>query len=173
MKKTFLFGLLTFYIFSIAFPVKAKTFEIIKYGDEILEKKCEPVEKFDSELIELLDNMKETLYEKKGAGLAAPQIGVSKRIFVMDAKDKNGYIELINPEIVGIEGNQISVEGCLSIPGYIIIVDRPQKLVVKAYDRNGKKFSLTVSGFSAAVVSHEIDHLNGILANKKGKAIKV
>lgn len=135
--------------------------KILRIGDETLRRKARPVELFDKRLHTLLDDMAETMYDAEGAGLAAPQVGILRRVVVIDVGE--GIIELINPEILSAEGEQINPEGCLSIPGRRCTVARPQKVVVKALDRNGDLFELTGEGFLAIAVSHELDHLDGVL----------
>lgn len=134
---------------------------IVKIGDDVLRKKCRAVEKFDEKLWTLLDDMAETMYESNGVGLAAPQVGILKRVVVIDTDDV--LYELINPEIVSTEGEQTGAEGCLSIPDEQGIVTRPMKVVVEAYDRNGKKFKLTGTELLARAICHETDHLDGVM----------
>ncbi|MBQ8171072.1 MAG: peptide deformylase [Oscillospiraceae bacterium] len=137
--------------------------EIVKYGDDILRKKCRPVTAFDEKLHILLDDMRETLAKAEGAGLAAPQVGMLRRVVIIDVHDKNGVIELINPEIIETEGVQCGGEGCLSLPGEWHEVERPLKVTVKAQDRDGKEFTLTGEGLLARAFCHELDHLEGVL----------
>jgi len=134
---------------------------IRKLGDEILRKKCRPVETIDERILTLLDDMAETMYEANGVGLAAPQIGILKRIVVIDVGD--GIIELINPEIIAIDGNVKDIEGCLSVPGKCGYVSRPEKVTVTALDRNGEKITIEGEGMLAKAFCHEIDHLDGIV----------
>lgn len=134
---------------------------IRKYGDDILRKKAKEVTVFDDKLKTLLNDMAETMKDAKGVGLAAPQIGILRKVVVIDVGE--GLIELINPEIVFEEGEAVEVEGCLSIPGINGEVARPQKVKVKAMDRNGKIFEIEGEDFLARALCHEIDHLNGIL----------
>jgi peptide deformylase len=134
---------------------------IRKYGDEILRKKARDVTVFDDNLKTLLEDMAETMKDANGVGLAAPQVGILKKVVVIDVG--NGLIELINPEIVFEEGEVVEVEGCLSIPGVNGEVVRPQKVKVKALDRNGKKIEIEGEDLLARALCHEIDHLNGIL----------
>ncbi|MDY4711641.1 MAG: peptide deformylase [Ruminococcus bromii] len=134
---------------------------IVKDGDSILNKKCRPVEKFDSKLADLLDDMAETMHLANGVGLAAPQVGILRRIVVIDVGD--GVIELINPQIISFSGEQESVEGCLSFPGEWGITKRPQYVKVKAFDRNGNEFTKDGKDLLAKAFCHEIDHLNGIV----------
>ncbi len=134
---------------------------IVTGDDEILRKKCRVVTEFDERLWLLLDDMKDTLYKADGVGLAAPQVGILKRVVVIDVGD--GLIELINPEIVSEKGRQEGTEGCLSFPGEWGIVVRPNKVTVKAQDRNGKEFTMQGRELLARAFCHEIDHLNGIV----------
>ena len=134
---------------------------IVKEGDEILSKVCRPVEKFDEKLAVLLDDMAETLKKADGCGLAAPQVGVLRRVCIVDVGE--GVIELINPQIVGQSGVQEEMEGCLSCPGDWGITRRPKKVKVTAQDRNGKEFTIRGEDLLARALCHEIDHLDGIL----------
>ena len=133
----------------------------VKDGDSILNKKCRPVEKFDSKLADLLDDMAETMHLANGVGLAAPQVGILRRIVVIDVGE--GVIELINPQIIAYSGEQEGVEGCLSFPGEWGITKRPQYVKVKAFDRNGNEFTKDGKDLLAKAFCHEIDHLNGIV----------
>lgn len=135
--------------------------DIVKEGEEILRKKCRPVEQFDSHLHTLLDDMAETMYKADGVGLAAPQIGILRRICVVDIGD--GLIEMVNPKILLKDGEQRESEGCLSCPGKYGTTVRPMKVLVEAYDRNGKRFRISGEGLKARAFCHEIDHLDGIL----------
>ena len=134
---------------------------VVKVGDPILNKKSRIVEKFDDRLSVLIDDMFETMYAENGVGLAAVQVGMLKRVVVLDVGD--GKIELVNPEITLAEGNQEESEGCLSLPGECGITKRPAKVQVKAQDRNGKWHVYTGEGLKARCFCHEIDHLEGIL----------
>ncbi len=134
---------------------------IVKDGDSILNKKCRPVEKFDPKLADLLDDMAETMHLANGVGLAAPQVGILRRIVVIDVGD--GVIELINPQIIAYSGEQEGVEGCLSFPGEWGITKRPRYVKVKAFDRNGNEFTKDGKDLLAKAFCHEIDHLNGIV----------
>lgn len=134
---------------------------IVLEGDSILNKKCRPVEKFDSRLWELLDDMQETMYNSNGVGLAAPQVGILRRVVVIDVGD--GLIELINPEIVESSGEQRESEGCLSCPGEFGITLRPMTVKVKAKDRNGNDIEVYGKALKARCLCHELDHLDGIL----------
>lgn len=143
---------------------------ILQIGDEILTKKCLPVESIDGELIKLLDDMKQTLADAKGAGLAAPQVGKNIRVFIVDTDD--GYYEFINPKILGTSGSQYGIEGCLSVKGKWGDVKRPRKVTVEAFDRNGKKFKVVARDFFARAVCHENDHLDGILYVEKANNLR-
>ena len=126
-----------------------------------MRQKARDVEKFDKRLCQLLDDMGETLYKRDGVGLAAPQVGVRRRVVVIDAGD--GLMELVNPEITWEDGEQIGDEGCLSIPGVQKRVLRPMSVTVKAKDRHGRDVEYSGMGLKARAFCHEIDHLNGIL----------
>lgn len=133
--------------------------EIRKAPDEILFKKSRPVTAFDERLRELLDDMADTMYEANGVGLAAVQVGVLKRICVID--DGEGLIELINPVITEESGSQTGTEGCLSFPGKWGIVTRPEHVTVRAFDRDGNEVEFKGSGLLARAFCHEIEHLDG------------
>ena len=134
---------------------------IVKFGDPILNRKSRKVEKFDERLATLIDDMFETMYDANGAGLAAVQVGILKRVVVIDVGE--GPIELVNPEITFKEGEQRESEGCLSLPGKWGVTVRPKKVQVKAQDRNGKWQVFTGEDLKARAFCHEIDHLDGIL----------
>ena len=135
--------------------------KILELGDETLRKSCKPIPKFDLRLWLLLRDMADTMYEAEGVGLAAPQIGILRRVVVIDVGD--GLVELVNPTIVDASGEQAGSEGCLSIPGKRGYVVRPEKVTVKAQDRHGKPFEVTGEGLFARALCHEIDHLDGRL----------
>lgn len=135
--------------------------KIVEIGDEKLRKICKPQEKFDRRLRVLLDDMAQTMYKANGVGLAAPQIGILRRVVVIDVGD--GLIELVNPVITSFEGSQTGPEGCLSVPGRRGIVTRPDKLTVKAQDAEGNEFTFEAEEFFARAVCHELDHLDGVL----------
>ncbi len=140
----------------------------IRYSDdEILRKNCREVKVFDEKLFTLLGDMTETMYKADGVGLAAPQVGILKKIAVIDVEDDNGIIELINPEILETRGLQVKSEACLSVPGKSGKVERPEYIKVKALDRNGEPFEIEGEGFLAVALSHEIDHLSGVLYTDK------
>lgn len=135
---------------------------IVKVGDELLRKRSREVTEFDGRLGELLDDMRETMIAADGVGLAAPQVGVLKRAVVI-SPDGRDFYEFVNPVIVSSSGRQICREGCLSVPGVSGEVERPKKIEVLAYDRNGKRFVLNAEGFLANICCHEFDHLDGVL----------
>ena len=136
--------------------------------DPILRKKSRPVTEFNDRLFELLDDMKETMYKSGGVGLAAPQVGVLRRVVVMDvSEDRHEFIELINPEITYEEGEQTGNEGCLSLPGLCGVVTRPMTVKVKAQNREGKWCLYKGDELKARCFCHEIDHLDGILYKDK------
>ncbi|WP_300683090.1 peptide deformylase [Acutalibacter sp. 1XD8-36] len=138
---------------------------IVRVGDDVLAKECRRVEIFDNKLRQLLDDMQDTLYEANGAGLAAPQVGVLRQVCVIDVGD--GLVELINPEIVHVEGEQSGAEGCLSLPDEWGMVSRPQRVTVKAQNRKGKWFETTGEDLFARCICHEVDHLHGIVFTDK------
>lgn len=132
-------------------------------GDEILRKKSRIVEKVDGKIRELIDDMVETMHEFNGVGLAAPQVGILKRIIVIDLYDGSPVLKLINPEIKSEEEKQEVEEGCLSFPNQYAKVVRPKKITVTALDENGNEITIEAEDLLAQALSHEIDHLNGIL----------
>lgn len=134
---------------------------VVKVGEGVLRKKSKPVKDFDENLWELLDDMKSTMYENDGMGLAAPQVGVLRRVIVIDVN--NAFIELINPEIISQKGEDIDEEGCLSVGSFRGRVKRPYEITVRAFDRFGYPFTMTGEKWFARCVCHEIDHLDGIL----------
>ncbi|KOA20522.1 peptide deformylase [Clostridium homopropionicum DSM 5847] len=134
---------------------------IRKEGDSILRKKSKKIEEINDRIITLIEDMKETMYAADGVGLAAPQIGILKRLVVIDVGE--GPITLINPEILKAHGSQIDFEGCLSIPGEQGKVDRPLNVTVRALNEKGEEFEMEGEGLLARAFCHEIDHLNGIL----------
>lgn len=135
--------------------------KIVKVGDEVLRQKCRPVEKITPRIRTLLDDMKETMREADGCGLAAPQVGVVRRMCVVEVDDK--CFEMINPEIIEMEGVQEEAEGCLSIPGEWGITRRPMKVKVKYITREGRHAEVWGEGLLARAFCHEIDHLDGVL----------
>ena len=139
---------------------------ILKYGEsDILSKKAHPVEKIDRRTKALLKDMAETMYAAEGCGLAAPQVGILRRLVVIDVGD--GLYELVNPVIVAQEGEEIGPEGCLSVPGRRGTVKRPTLVTVRALDKKGNPIEFTAEGFFARAVCHELDHLDGIVYVEK------
>lgn len=134
---------------------------VVQVGDEVLRTKCAPVESFDEKLWVLLDDMKDTVKKEEGAGLAAPQVGVLRRVVVVDVDE--GYFEFVNPKIVAQKGEQNGFEGCLSVRGKRGLVSRPMKVKLVYFDRFGKQQSLLAKGFFARAICHELDHLDGVL----------
>jgi len=141
-------------------------YPIVKYGQEVLEAAAEPVTTFDGDLRKLVADMFETMYAANGVGLAAPQIGISKRLCVIDVtsgQDPNGKVVLANPVIISAEGKVVQDEGCLSLPDFRGAAARPARVTVRAQDVHGNEFTLTGEGLLARAFSHETDHLNGVL----------
>ncbi len=135
--------------------------KIVKIGDEVLRQKCRAVDKITPRIKTLLDDMKQTMRDADGCGLAAPQVGVLRRICVVEVEDD--YFEMINPEIIETEGVQEEAEGCLSVPGEWGIVRRPMKVKVRYTDRDGETVEACGEGLLARAFCHEIDHLDGVL----------
>ena len=135
--------------------------KIVKIGDDTLRKECRKQEKFDLRLAILLKDMADTMYRAEGVGLAGPQVGVLRRVAVIDIGE--GIVELVNPVITSREGAQCGREGCLSLPGRQAVVTRPNKVTVDYQDRHGEAHTLTAEGFFARAVCHELDHLDGTL----------
>ena len=135
-------------------------------GDSILRKVCKPVTEMTPRVSQLIDDMFGTMYAANGVGLAAPQVGIVKRIVVIDVGDENP-LALINPEIIEMDGEQTGDEGCLSLPGKVGTVTRPMHVVCKAFDRDMQEITVTGEGLLARALCHEIDHLDGILYKDK------
>lgn len=135
--------------------------KIMTVKEPCLHKVCRPVEKFDGKLHRLLDDMKETLAEANGVGLAAPQVGILRRVVVVDTGED--MLELVNPELLETSGEQVGSEGCLSVPGKYGIVKRPNYAKVRAYDRDGNEFEVEGEELMARCFCHELDHLDGIV----------
>lgn len=129
--------------------------------DEVLRKTCKPIKEITPNLLTLLDDMADTMYEANGVGLAAPQVGILKRAVIIDIGE--GLVELLNPEILEVSGSQTDDEGCLSLPGKYAPVERPNYVKVKAMDREGNEFIIEGEELMARALCHEIDHLDGIL----------
>lgn len=143
--------------------------EIKKAGEKVLKEKAQPVIKIDKKIRKLLDDMAITMESADGVGLAAPQVGVSLRVIIIDIGD--GLIELINPAIVDSKGCEVGMEGCLSIPGVFGDVERFEEVTVEGLNRFGKKVSITGTGLLGRALQHEIDHLEGILFIEKAQTI--
>ena len=143
---------------------------IVQVGDDVLRQVCNPVEAFDESLWTILDDMKETVKKEEGAGLAAPQIGLLRRMAVVDVEE--GYFELINPKITSQKGEQTGWEGCLSVRGKSGIVSRPMKVTLTYQDRNGERKVIKAKGFFARAICHELDHLDGVLYIDKATHIE-
>ncbi|HNX29006.1 MAG TPA: peptide deformylase [Syntrophomonadaceae bacterium] len=146
-------------------------YQIVTEPDPTLRTQSKPVKNFNDGVLRVLDNMRETLYAFDGVGLAAIQIGVPKRMIVVDPGDN--YIELINPVILSREGEKKASEGCLSVPGKVGLVNRAQKVTVKALNRAGEEFTVEAEDLFARVLQHEIDHLEGILFIDKATHLSV
>lgn len=137
---------------------------LVLEGDPLLRKTSRPVDEITPRIIKLLDDMADTMYYGgRGIGIAAPQVGVLRRVFIVDVGDEHGLIEFINPEILEADGSQTDNEGCLSVPGKTCEVERPSHIKVKATDRDGNEFELEADGLLARCICHENDHLNGVL----------
>lgn len=143
---------------------------IVTEGDPILRKTCRPVGEVTPRIQMILDDMVETMRDANGVGLAAPQVGIMRRMFVAEPEIDRVYY-FVDPEIISIEGEQESTEGCLSVPGMVGKVMRPEKLVIKGKDREGKEQEYTFEGFDAIVMCHEFDHLEGILYTDKATEV--
>ncbi|MCG8481670.1 MAG: peptide deformylase [Clostridia bacterium] len=143
--------------------------KIVLKGDEILTKKARVVDVINNRIIDLLEDMAETMHENNGVGLAAPQVGILKRVVVVDVGD--GVIELINPEIIETSGEVLDEEGCLSVPGILGEVKRPKTVKVKALNRKGEAIEIEGSDLLARAFCHEIDHLNGVLFDERADKI--
>ena len=137
--------------------------QIREYGDEILRKKSREVDVVDDKIRELLDDMLETMHKYNGVGLAAPQVGILKRVVVIDLCDDNGPLKLVNPKIVKQKGKQEVEEGCLSFPNQYAKMIRPEEIVAEALNEKGEKIKIKAKGLLAQAICHEIDHLDGVL----------
>ena len=148
---------------------------ILKYGDQLLHDPARPVDSISSDVSSVITDMVETMYAAPGIGLAAPQIGVALRIFVVDitlGRDPNGLIVMVNPEFVSREGMQLEEEGCLSVPGFNATVVRPERAIVKGLDREGTEHQHEGTGLLARAFQHEMDHLDGTLFVDRLRGIK-
>lgn len=145
-------------------------YKVVLAGDPVLRRIAHPVKEVNENIKKLLDNMAETLYHAKGVGLAAPQVGISKRVIVVDIGE--GLFKLVNPEIVASSGIQDGAEGCLSLPDVVGNVKRSERVTVKALNEDGDEVTIEASGYLARAFQHEIDHLNGIIFTDKATAIE-
>lgn len=136
---------------------------IVKEPDEVLHKTAKEVKEVTPNVKKLLNDMADTMYDAEGVGLAAPQVGILKRLIVVDVGDEHGLIKMVNPEIIAKDGEQFGPEGCLSIPGLNGDVRRAEQVTVKGLDENGKEVTITGTGLLARCFQHEIDHLDGVL----------
>ena len=135
--------------------------KVVQVGDPVLRRKCEPITEFDEKLWSILEDMRDTVLAEEGAGLAAPQIGLSMRMAVVNVEE--GYFEFINPVIHSQKGEQEGWEGCLSVRGKSGVVTRPMKVKISYHDRHGERKTLQAKGFFARAICHEFDHLDGVL----------
>ena len=142
------------------------TRNVVIRGDALLQKKSRKVEKFDERLGTLIDDMIETMHKKDGVGIAAPQVGILRRVVIIEP-DPDTTMALVNPEILESSGSVEGTEGCLSVPDVWGIVERPDHVVVKAQDRDGNEVRVSADGFAARIVCHELDHLEGVLFTDK------
>ncbi len=150
------------------------TRKIVELGNETLRKKSKPVVSFDSSLASLLDDMKTTMVEKNGMGIAAVQVGVLRRAVIVET-EPGEYLEIVNPTILKTKGKVKKSEGCLSVPGFYTDVERPKYVKIEAFDRNGQKFEFEGEDYVARCICHEIDHLDGVLfvdLTDEGKSYK-
>lgn len=146
--------------------------KIRKYGDPILRQKCEPVKVVGEAERSLLEDMLRTMYSAEGIGLAAPQVGVNKRLIVVDAREGKGPIKLVNPKIIFREGKDFLEEGCLSLRDITVNVKRAKKVKVEGLNENGQKITLEADGLMARAIQHEVDHLSGILITDRASFIE-
>jgi len=144
---------------------------IVVEGDEILRKKCREVTEVDDRIRTILDDMIETMRDSEGVGIAAPQVGVLRRMFVIEPEEGE-LLEFINPVVIEEKGSQTGEEGCLSVPGLVGTVERSEYIKIQALDRNGNKVTHELDGFAAVVVCHELDHLEGVLFTDNAEEIR-
>lgn len=145
-------------------------YKVVLTGDPVLRRIAHPVKEVNDNIKKLMNNMAETMYHAKGVGLAAPQVGISKRVIVVDIGE--GLFKLVNPEIVASSGIQDGAEGCLSLPDVVGNVKRSERVTLKALDENGDEVTIEATGYLARAFQHEIDHLNGIIFTDKATAIE-
>ena len=145
--------------------------KIVVEGDEVLRKRSREVQEVDDRIRLILDDMLETMRDYDGVGIAAPQVGILKRMFIVEAEEGD-VLEAINPEILKTEGLAAGEEGCLSVPGYFGTVERPEKVQLRAQDRNGEYYEMEAEGLKAVAICHEYDHLEGVLFTDKATGIR-
>lgn len=145
---------------------------IVTEGDEILRKRCREVGEITDRIKTTMEDMLETMRKEQGVGIAAPQVGIMRRMFIAEPEPERVYF-MINPEILHQEGSQVSDEGCLSVPGYIGTVERPEKIKIKALNLNGEEQIYDFEGWDAVVMCHEYDHLDGILYTDKATNVRI
>ncbi|WP_341456649.1 peptide deformylase [Clostridium oryzae] len=145
--------------------------KVVQYGDKILKRHCKKIENIDKDILKIVKNLEDTLDNCDGIGLAAPQIGIAKRIIRIDLKDGSQPISLINPEITKKIGKEVSIEGCLSYVGYEGEVVRPKKVYVEGMNTEGKKVEYFAEGLLAKAFCHEIDHLDGIMYMDRARKV--
>lgn len=144
---------------------------VVKKGDEILRKRCREIDKVDDRIKEILQDMLDTMRAEEGVGIAAPQVGIMRRMFVMEPEEGRVYM-FVNPKIIETSGEQLCDEACLSVPGYVGTVKRPQKIKIKGLDENGIEVIYEFEDFHADVACHEYDHLDGVLFIDKASDIR-
>ena len=143
-------------------------YQIIQEGNSVLREKAKPIVRINDAAIRLLDNLRDTLLDSgRGVGLAAPQIGISKRAFIIAIPDEDIYYEMVNPELLDMEGVEEAWEGCLSVPGIEGLVQRAERLLVRYMDREGQTHELEAQGYIARIIQHENDHLDGLLFKQR------
>ncbi len=145
--------------------------KIVVEGDEVLRKRSREVRQVDDRIRMILDDMLETMRDYDGVGIAAPQVGILKRIFIVEAEEGD-VLEAVNPEILSMEGLVAGEEGCLSVPGYFGTVERPEKVRLRAQDRKGEFYEIEAEGLKAVAICHEYDHLEGVLFTDKASGIR-
>lgn len=145
--------------------------KIVVEGDEVLRKRSREVSQVDDRIRMILDDMLETMRDYDGVGIAAPQVGILKRIFIVEAEEGD-VLEAVNPEILSMDGLVAGEEGCLSVPGYYGTVERPEKVRLRAQDRKGEFYEIEAEGLKAVAICHEYDHLEGVLFTDKASGIR-
>ena len=145
--------------------------KIVVEGDEVLRKRSREVSQVDDRIRMILDDMLETMRDYDGVGIAAPQVGILKRIFIVEAEEGD-VLEAVNPEILSMDGLVAGEEGCLSVPGYFGTVERPEKVRLRAQDRKGEFYEIEAEGLKAVAICHEYDHLEGVLFTDKASGIR-